>query len=283
MTLEDIKASKPLAGMTLVKKGSRLSIQPVTARAVASHLGHGGPHVSFNAVIFDIDGTLVDSVDLHARAWQEAFDHFGKQIAFDAIRAQIGKGGDHLIPHFLAPRELAAIGEKLDKFRGDIFKRQYLRDVRPFPRVRELFERLKGDGVKIVLASSAKDHELNHYVEVAKIGDLIEAKTSAGDVTNTKPDPEVVRVALGRLGKPELSKVRMVGDSPWDIEAAHGAGIACVGVLCGGFPEADLKRAGADGIFDGAAGLLDDYQRFPRDGAAHLAAAPIRQGGLRVP
>lgn len=218
--------------------------------------------MSFNAVIFDIDGTLVNSVDLHARAWQEAFDHFGKQVAFEAVRAQIGKGGDQLLPHFLAPRELSAIGDKLEKFRGDIFRRQYLRDVRAFPKVRELFERLKGDGVKIALASSANAQDLKHYVEVARIGDLIEATTASGDVQNTKPDPEVVRVAVERLGKPAPAKVRMVGDSPWDIESAHAAGIACVGVLCGGFPEPDLKRAGADGIFGGPSDLIDDYQRF---------------------
>jgi HAD superfamily hydrolase (TIGR01549 family) len=218
--------------------------------------------MSFAAVIFDIDGTLVDSVDLHARAWQEAFDHFGKHVAFDAIRAQIGKGGDQIIPHFLSPRELSAIGDKLDKFRGDIFKRQYLRDVRPFPGTRDLVERLAGDGVKLALASSAKPAELKHYIEVARIGEFLEGSTSAGDVDNTKPDPEVVRAALVRLGKMTPEKVRMVGDSPWDVAASHAAGVACVGVLCGGFPEADLKRAGANGIFKSPADIIEEYQRF---------------------
>ncbi|HSI06917.1 MAG: HAD family hydrolase [Myxococcota bacterium] len=218
--------------------------------------------MSFSSVIFDVDGTLVDSVDLHARAWQEAFDHFGKHVAFDAVRAQIGKGGDQLVPHFLSPRELSAIGDKLEKFRGEIFKRNYMPQVRAFPRTRELFERLVGDDVKVALASSAKPHELKHYIEVARIGDLIDAKTAAADVEKTKPDPEVVRVALERLGKPAPAKVRMVGDTPWDVEAAHAAGVACISVLCGGFPEADLKRAGSDGIFEGPADLIESYQRF---------------------
>ncbi len=218
--------------------------------------------MSFTAVIFDVDGTLVDSVDIHARAWQEAFDHFGKHVAFDAIRAQIGKGGDQIVPHFLSPREVSAIGDKLEKFRGEIFKRNYLPQVRSFPGTRDLFQRLADDGVKLALASSAKAHELKHYIEIARIGDLIDAKTAAGEVENTKPDPEIVRVALEKLGKPAPEKVRMVGDSPWDVEAAHAAGIACVAVLCGGFPEADLKRVGADGVFKGPTDVIENYQRF---------------------
>ena len=141
-------------------------------------------------------------------------------------------------------------------------KRNYMPQVRAFPRTRELFERLVGDDVKVALASSAKPHELKHYIEVARIGDLIDAKTAAADVEKTKPDPEVVRVALERLGKPAPAKVRMVGDTPWDVEAAHAAGVACISVLCGGFPEADLKRAGSDGIFEGPADLIESYQRF---------------------
>ena len=218
--------------------------------------------MSFTAVIFDVDGTLVDSVDIHARAWQEAFDHFGKHVAFDALRAQIGKGGDQNVPHFLSPREVSAIGDKLEKFRGEIFKRNYLPQVRSFPGTRDLFQRLADDGVKLALASSAKAHELKHYIEIARIGDLIDAKTAAGEVENTKPDPEIVRVALEKLGKPAPEKVRMVGDSPWDVEAAHAAGIACVAVLCGGFPEADLKRVGADGVFKGPTDVIENYQRF---------------------
>lgn len=218
--------------------------------------------MSFTAVIFDVDGTLVDSVDIHARAWQEAFDHFGKHVAFDAIRAQIGKGGDQIVPHFLSPREVSAIGDKLEKFRGEIFKRNYLPQVRSFPGTRDLLQRLADDGVKLALASSAKAHELKHYIEIARIGDLIDAKTAAGEVENTKPDPEIVRVALEKLGKPAPEKVRMVGDSPWDVEAAHAAGIACVAVLCGGFPEADLKRVGADGVFKGPTDVIENYQRF---------------------
>ena len=107
------------------------------------------------AVIFDIDGTLVDSVDQHARAWQEAFRHFGREVPFAEVRHQIGKGGDQLLPVFFTKEELAEFGAELEKYRGDLFKREYLPRVRPFPKVRELFERICADGKQIALASSA--------------------------------------------------------------------------------------------------------------------------------
>ncbi|HXG65284.1 MAG TPA: HAD hydrolase-like protein, partial [Blastocatellia bacterium] len=94
-------------------------------------------------VIFDIDGTLVDSVDLHAKAWQEAFRHFGRDIPYEKVRHQIGKGGDQLMPVFFSEDELNDFGEEMEKFRGDLYKRDYLPQVRAFPKVRELFERIQ--------------------------------------------------------------------------------------------------------------------------------------------
>src|SRR5437868_9930100 len=124
------------------------------------------------AVIFDIDGTLVDSVDLHARAWQEALRHFGREIPYAQVRQQIGKGGDQLMPVFFSKEELAEFGEELEKYRGDLYKREYLLRVMSFPKVREMFERIKQDGKKIALASSAKEEELKVYKEIAHIDDL---------------------------------------------------------------------------------------------------------------
>src|SRR5437667_11496576 len=112
------------------------------------------------AVIFDIDGTLVDSVDLHAQAWKEAFKHFAKDIPYQQIRHQIGKGGDQLMPVFFTPDELDEFGKRMEKFRGDLFKREFLPRVRPFPKVRELFTLIKNENKKIALASSAKDDEI---------------------------------------------------------------------------------------------------------------------------
>ncbi|HYX42908.1 MAG TPA: HAD family phosphatase, partial [Pyrinomonadaceae bacterium] len=108
------------------------------------------------AVIFDIDGTLIDSVDLHARAWQEAFKHFGREIPYEQVRHQIGKGGDQLMPVFFTKEELDEFGNELEKYRGDLYKREYLPRVRAFPKVRALFERIRADGKQIALASAAK-------------------------------------------------------------------------------------------------------------------------------
>jgi phosphoglycolate phosphatase-like HAD superfamily hydrolase len=115
------------------------------------------------AVIFDVDGTLVDSVDLHAQAWQEAFGQFGHPVSFEDVRSQIGKGGDQLMPVFLSKDELERIGENLEEFRSQLFKAKYLAQVRGFPRVRELFQKLITEGWKVGLASSAKGGELNVY------------------------------------------------------------------------------------------------------------------------
>ncbi len=218
--------------------------------------------MSFEVVLFDVDGTLVDSVDAHARSWQEAFDHFGKHVAFDAVRAQIGKGGDQIIPHFLSPREKEAIGDKLEKFRGDIYRRNYMPSVRAFPKVRDVFDRLSKDGVRLALATSAKAAELKHYVEVARIGEFVDVKTAADDADKSKPNPDIFQAAIAKLGNPSVEKVRVVGDSPWDVQAAQAARLACVCLLSGGFPEADLKRAGAAATFRDPSDLLESYQKF---------------------
>src|SRR5215210_7871 len=111
------------------------------------------------AVIFDIDGTLVDSVDLHAQAWKEAFKHFGRDVPFEQVRHQIGKGGDQLMPVFFSKEELERFGDEMEEYRGEIYKRDYLPRVRAFPEVRELFQRIRQDGKRIALASSAKEEE----------------------------------------------------------------------------------------------------------------------------
>src|ERR1044072_6520168 len=125
------------------------------------------------AVIFDIDGTLVDSVDLHAQAWKEAFKLFGKDGPYPQVRHQIGKGGAQLLPVFFSREELEEFGEELEEYRGKIFKRDYLPRVRAFPQVRELFLKIKEDGLRLALASSAKEEELAAYKKIAQIEDLV--------------------------------------------------------------------------------------------------------------
>jgi HAD superfamily hydrolase (TIGR01549 family) len=212
------------------------------------------------AAIFDIDGTLVDSVD-HAQAWQQAFQHFGHDIPFDRIRSQIGKGGDQLMPVFLSGDELEAKQKQLEKYRGELFRKDYLPKVKGFPQVRELFQRLLADGWKLGLASSAKGKDLETYKKIAHIGDLLDAETSSDDAEKSKPHPDIFQAAMERLGKIAPEKCIVVGDSPYDAEAAAKAGIRSVGFLCGGFPAVDLRKAGYEALYQGAADLLANYER----------------------
>jgi HAD superfamily hydrolase (TIGR01549 family) len=212
------------------------------------------------AVIFDIDGTLVDSVDLHARAWQETFKHFGKEIPYERVRRQIGKGGDQLMPVFFSKDELEKFGEEMEKYRGELFKREYLPQVRAFPDVRELFLKIKEDGLRLALASSAKEEELKEYKKLARIEDLVEEETSADDADKSKPHPDIFEAALERLGKMEAHEAVVVGDTPYDAQAAGKIDLRTLGVLCGGFPEQELRAAGCVEIYKGPADLLARYK-----------------------
>ena len=211
------------------------------------------------SVIFDIDGTLVDSVDLHARAWQETFQHFGYEFPFDEIRHQIGKGSDKLVPHFISKQEVERIGEELDKFRGELWKTKYFDDVKPIPKVRDLFQRILADGKKIALASSAKGEDLKKYKKIPAIDDLVDKETSSDDVENSKPDPDIVHAASQKLHNPDPMQVVMIGDTPYDAEAARKAGVQVIGVLCGGFPKQELIESGAAQIFRDPAHILANY------------------------
>jgi beta-phosphoglucomutase-like phosphatase (HAD superfamily) len=211
-------------------------------------------------VIFDVDGTLVDSVDLHARAWREALAHFGVEVPYADVRAQIGKGADQLLPALVPEDRLEEIAGPLVAFRGRLYREAYLPQVAAFPAVRRLVARLRGDGKRIALASSAEERELGHYVRVAAIEGLYDAATSADDADRTKPWPDVFQAALAKLGSPPTASCRVVGDTPYDATAAVRAGVVPVGVLCGGFPPELLRRAGCAALHRDPAALLAAYE-----------------------
>ncbi len=214
------------------------------------------------AVIFDLDGTLVDSNDLHVQAWSEAFRHFGKNFSEKELREQIGKGGDQYLPEFLSETELRTIGEEIDKFRSELFQKKYLGRVQPFPEVRELFQRIRESGKRIALASSGNDDEVEHYVKLLGIGDLIEGQTSKTDVKHSKPRPDVFTSVLHLLGLPPAEAIA-VGDTPYDVQAAKKIELSTIALLCGGFPEDELRAAGAIAIFRDPADLLENFNRSP--------------------
>jgi HAD superfamily hydrolase (TIGR01509 family) len=213
------------------------------------------------AVVFDVDGTLVDSVDLHARAWQDAFRLFGKEVPFDDIRFQIGKGGDQLMPVFFPRQELQRFGEEMQTARGRIYRERYMGQVRAFPKVRELFERIQRDDKRIALASSAEKEEFEANLKLLGIGDLIDAATSAQDAERSKPFPDIFEAALAKLEGIRADESVAVGDTHYDAEAAGQIGLRTVGVLCGGFPEEDLRSAGCVEIWKDPADLLKHYER----------------------
>jgi HAD superfamily hydrolase (TIGR01509 family) len=215
------------------------------------------------AIIFDVDGTLLDSVDFHALAWKEILARYGHDIPFEEIRHQIGKGGDQLLPVFLSREELEQFQKKIEKERSEYFKRVYLPRVIPFPKVRELFERIRHDGKRIALASSGKEDEVEKYAEIAGIADLVDAKTSSDDAEESKPEPDIFQAAVRKLGDIAIDQIIAVGDTPYDAEAAGKIGLRTIGVLCGGFPEAELRAAGCIAIYRDPADLLSRYDSSP--------------------
>jgi HAD superfamily hydrolase (TIGR01549 family) len=210
--------------------------------------------VRLQGILFDIDGTLIDSNDIHARCWIEAFQHFGKEMAWETVRYQIGKGGDLLVPDLLNAREMRRFGDELKDFRAELFKRKYMKTIRPFPRIKELLESVVARGVKIALASSSNPDEVEYYTGLLGVADLLEGSTSKEDAKHSKPSPEIFEAALDSIGTaPERTLV--VGDTPYDILAAHRIALPVVAVLSGGFGAELLKKAEF---------IFDDVEEFVR-------------------
>ncbi len=213
------------------------------------------------AVIFDLDGTLVDSNELHVESWERAFRKFGKRFSLEELRKQIGKGSDQYLPEFLNAEELKRFGKELDEYRSELFAKEYVPRVKPFPKVRELFERIKRDGKRIALATSSKKSESKVYKKLLQIEDLVDAETNADDAARSKPAPDIFVAALHRLDDPSPDEAIVVGDTPFDVEAALKAGLKTIGMLCGGRPEELLRNAGAIAIYRDPADLLEQYDR----------------------
>lgn len=205
-------------------------------------------------VIFDIDGTLVDSNDAHAQSWVDTFAKAGYDVPFDIVRPLIGMGADKLLPKTIGVSHESAEGKKLIERRSGIFRENFLPRLRPFPGTRALVQRVRSDGLKPVVATSAKEGELKGLLKAAQVEDLMEEKATASD--RSKPDPDIVEAAIRESGIAPANLV-MIGDTPYDIEAATRAGVRAIGFRCGGWADATLK--GAIEIYDGPADLLARY------------------------
>lgn len=214
----------------------------------------------YRAVILDMDGTLIDSNDAHVQAWVEALRANGRKVTEKDIRPWIGMGGDNLLPAAVKISKESEEGKKISDERGEIYKSRFLPHLKPFPEVRPLLDRMKRDGLRLIVATSSPEDEVKKAIELVGVGDLLEDATSASDAGRSKPDPDVVKAALDRLKLP-AEDVVMLGDTPYDIQAAGKIGIAVIAFRSGGFEDKDLEDAIA--IYDGAADLLAHYDESP--------------------
>ena len=216
--------------------------------------------MAFKAALLDVDGTLVDSNALHVEAWREAFRRHGKEISRDALHGQMGKGGDQIVEHFLSGDEQRRFGKDVDALHAELFVKHYQPRERALPGVRPLLERMKADGLRVVLASSAKEKELEGHLKVLGIDDLVDDRTSADDARHSKPCPDIFQAALGELAPAEAV---VIGDTPWDAQAARRAGIPMLGVLTGGFSEESLRENGAREVYRDLVELREQWSRSP--------------------
>ena len=218
--------------------------------------------MTIKAVFFDIDGTLVDSNDFHVRAWDEAFRQAGRRFDAQTIHDQIGKGTDMLVPALIPGIDEAA-QERLGEAHGQVFKDRYLDQVKPFADARALLVRVRQAGQTVVLASSASKAEVGHYLNLLDAHDLVAETTSADEVENTKPAPDIFATALEKVAPLPPDEVIVVGDTPYDVQAAAGCGIGAIALRSGKFTDAALHAAGAIALYDDVADLLANYASSP--------------------
>lgn len=212
-----------------------------------------------STAIVDIDGTLVDTNYHHVLAWQRAMAAHGHRVPGWRIHRAIGMGGDQLVGHLLGDDVEAREGDGIRATESERYA-EVIGEVRPLPGARDLLGTLREHGLTVVLASSAKEEELEHYLELLDARPIVDAWTSSADVAATKPAPDVVEAALERAGDRDAV---LVGDTVWDVEAAARAGIPAIAVLSGGVGADELREAGAVQVVDDVAALVADLAATP--------------------
>ena len=213
-----------------------------------------------SAVLIDVDGTLVDSNDAHASAWVNVFAESGITVSFAKVRRLIGMGGDKLMPEVSVLTEDSPQGKTIAERRREIFARDYLPNIEPFRDAGRLVAALKDRGFTVVAASSAKKDELHPLLERAHADSLLDDETSSDDADASKPAPDIIEAALKRA-QAASDQAMLIGDTPYDIEAARRAGVAAIAFRSGGWDGADLS--GAVAVYDGPWDLLAQRDRSP--------------------
>ncbi|BCL81391.1 phosphoglycolate phosphatase [Ktedonobacteria bacterium brp13] len=223
-------------------------------------------HTAIHGVVFDVDGTLIDSNDANAHAWVHAMKEQGHDVPFERVRPLIGMGGDKILPVTLHIEKNSEEGKRISERRKAIFKEQYLPHLKPFPQALTMLHLICRQGLKMAIATSAEPDELDELLKLIDehAKDLFENATTSKDVPSSKPDDDIIKVAVDRIKIP-LEHLLMVGDTAYDIEAAGKAGIRTVALRSGGWSDEDLKDA------------LVIYND-PADIVAHFSTSPFVQG-----
>lgn len=223
----------------------------------------------FKGYIFDVDGTLVDSNDAHTSSWRIALAEFGFNKDYDQIRRLIGMGSDKVLPTLTGIEEDQSIGKEIIQKRAKIFKSIYLPHLRAFTNTREMLLLLKDRKIEIALASSASREDVRAILEQANLNDIFEKKTSADDAARSKPDSDIVEATLKKM-RADYGEVVMVGDTPYDIEAAKRAGLPCIAFRCGGYWR-DPDFTDAYAVYDGPTHLMVTFIRREFENGALFA------------
>jgi HAD superfamily hydrolase (TIGR01509 family) len=207
--------------------------------------------------ILDVDGTLVDTNYHHALAWHRALHAHGHSVQMWKVHRHIGMGGDQILDALIGEKAAAAEGEEIRAAEAEAYG-ELIGEVEPMQGARELIAKLREEGSTVILASSAKEEEVDHYLDLLEARELVNGWTTSADVEATKPEPDLVHAALEKTGNDDPSV--MVGDSVWDVEAAKRAGLPTLAVLTGGFSEAELREAGASQVVESIDELRIDRQ-----------------------
>lgn len=214
------------------------------------------------AVFLDIDGTLVDSNELHVSAWAHAFQKNGVPMERDRIRKHIGKGKDKLIPDLL-PDSTQQLRTSIGEAHDEKYQSEFLSRVKAFPHARDFVSKLHRLGLKVLLASSAKKAEVEHYVKLLGVESILDGTTSADDVEQSKPAGDIFAAALKKVAPITAAETVVIGDTPYDVIAARKCGIRAIGLLSGGFSAEELTDAGAIAVFDSVSELLSSWDPKP--------------------